>query len=304
MASLIEFVDSIVWHGNIGNPAPVWCDITTKFLIGAGVGIPAASLCINRRLYKIASVHVTSITRQAKRRAIFIDISIGMGIPIIVMTLHTIVQGHRFNVLEDIGCIPTTYLTPPAYPLVLMWPLLLGCISFIYATLTLVSFWRRRVEFAVVLKSNSSLTASRYFRLMLLSCIEMVCTVPLGAYSIYIDTAGVHVDAWISWADTHFDFWFIEFVPASVWQNNHNYVVAVELGRWLYPISGLLFFALFGFAEEAMRHYRVAFWWIARHFGIQPRVGNLSSVNIYNKSQHLNPNISIPTSQSPKGVKD
>ena len=28
----------------------------TKFIIGAGVGIPAASLCINRRLYKIATV--------------------------------------------------------------------------------------------------------------------------------------------------------------------------------------------------------------------------------------------------------
>lgn len=26
-ASLIEFVDSIVWNGSVRNPAPVWCDI-------------------------------------------------------------------------------------------------------------------------------------------------------------------------------------------------------------------------------------------------------------------------------------
>ena len=44
-----------------------------------------------------------------------------------------IVQGHRFNIFEDIGCVPTIYNTPPAYPLVFMWPIVLGCISFVYA---------------------------------------------------------------------------------------------------------------------------------------------------------------------------
>ena len=42
-------------------------------------------------------------------------------------------QGHRFNILEDIGCIPATFNTPPAYPLVFMWPPLIGCFSFVYA---------------------------------------------------------------------------------------------------------------------------------------------------------------------------
>ena len=76
-ASLIQFVNSVVWNGTAENVAPVWCDIcksciipissmsntetriATKFIIGAGVGIPAASLCINRRLYQIATVQQT-----------------------------------------------------------------------------------------------------------------------------------------------------------------------------------------------------------------------------------------------------
>ncbi len=38
--------------------------LATKFLIGAGVGIPAASLCIQRRLFKIATMQTVTITRQ------------------------------------------------------------------------------------------------------------------------------------------------------------------------------------------------------------------------------------------------
>jgi pheromone a factor receptor len=54
--SLVFFVNSIVWNGNLSNPTPVWCDISTKFMVGLGVAVPAVSLCINRRLYKIATM--------------------------------------------------------------------------------------------------------------------------------------------------------------------------------------------------------------------------------------------------------
>ena len=34
----------------------------SRLIIGAGIGIPAASLCINRRLYKIATCRTATIT--------------------------------------------------------------------------------------------------------------------------------------------------------------------------------------------------------------------------------------------------
>jgi pheromone a factor receptor len=49
------------------------------------VAIPAASLCINRRLYKIATVKAVMTTPSEKRRAVMIDLLIGVGIPILQM---------------------------------------------------------------------------------------------------------------------------------------------------------------------------------------------------------------------------
>ncbi|KAI0698257.1 pheromone A receptor-domain-containing protein [Cytidiella melzeri] len=262
IASLIQFVNSLVWNGNINNVAPVWCDFATKFLVGAGVGIPASSLCINRRLYNIASVRAVSISHQDKRRAVFVDVAIGIGIPVLVMALHYIVQGHRFNIVEDIGCTPTTFWTPPAIPLVFMWPTLIGCVSFFYAALTLRAFWIRRAQFSEVLSSSASLTISRYFRLMLLSCLEMSCTIPVSVYSVYIITEGFTIAPWISWADTHYNFSFVEQVPAIAWRSNTHEMISMEMSRWVYPCASLLFFALFGFADEARRHYRKAFSWL------------------------------------------
>ncbi|OSD03755.1 B mating type pheromone receptor [Trametes coccinea BRFM310] len=271
LASLVEFVDSIVWNGSLKDAAPVWCDISTKFLIGAGVGIPASSLCIARRLYKITSVSTVSVTRKEKLRSVYIDVAIAIGIPVIVMALHYIVQGHRYNIIENVGCTPDIWNTAPAYPLVFMWPVLLGCITFVYAALTLRTFYMHRVRFNQVLSSNTSLTVSRYLRLILLCCVEMALVMPLGAFSIYINTAGLHIARWVSWSNTHYNFSFVELFPTYVWQAKLASHVAIEMGRWIYPCSAILFFMLFGFAEEARRCYIGAFWKAAKAFGISPK---------------------------------
>jgi len=51
------------------------------------VAISAASLCINRRLYRIACIRVVTTTKADKRRAILVDLAIGLGIPVLVMVL-------------------------------------------------------------------------------------------------------------------------------------------------------------------------------------------------------------------------
>jgi hypothetical protein len=73
------FINSIVWRNNAIDWAPIWCDICTccrgftcfslsnsiiasRIIVGLAVAIPAASLCINRRLYKIASCQTVTIT--------------------------------------------------------------------------------------------------------------------------------------------------------------------------------------------------------------------------------------------------
>lgn len=77
LACLNQFINSIVWHGNTVNWAPVWCDIckctrtvslegclslvlsAARIIVGASMAIPACSLCINRRLYHISQLERT-----------------------------------------------------------------------------------------------------------------------------------------------------------------------------------------------------------------------------------------------------
>ncbi|THH13628.1 hypothetical protein EUX98_g9699 [Antrodiella citrinella] len=244
--------------------------LATKFLIGAGVGIPASALCINRRLYSIASVRNISIGREERRRATIIDLCISVGIPMLVMILHYIVQGHRFNILEDIGCTPAIYNTLPAYPLVFMWPVLLSLISFVYAGLTLRAFWVRRIQFSELVSSASSMTVNRYFRLMLLSCLTMLLNTPLSAFSIYINTHGLQLSPWVSWSDAHYNFSFVEQIPAVIWRSSVTYIVSAEMSRWIYPFSALIFFGLFGFADEARRNYVAALAYVVSKLGLKP----------------------------------
>ena len=48
-----------------------------------GHGVLAASLVINRRLYKIATTTSVSITRAERRRMIYVDLAIGLVPPLI-----------------------------------------------------------------------------------------------------------------------------------------------------------------------------------------------------------------------------
>ena len=137
--------------------------------------------------------------------------------------------------------------------------------------LTLRTFYIHRVRFNQVISSNSSLTVSRYLRLIMLCCTEMSLTVPLASFSIYINTAGLQIQPWISWENTHFNFSFVELFPTIAWQSKLASHVAIEMGRWVYPCSAILFFMLFGFADEARRCYSRVFWCVMKTFGFLPR---------------------------------
>jgi pheromone a factor receptor len=272
LGCLNGFINSIVWNGNAINWAPVWCDISTRFMIGLSVGIPAASLCINRRLYMIASVKTVTVSKAEKRRGIMVDLAIGLGIPVLEMCLQYIVQGHRFNIFEDVGCYPMTWNTTPAYPLVFCWPVAIGVVSAIYCCLTIRALAQRRSDFQAMLSASGNIVSSRYFRLMGLAGIELLLTIPWGCYSIYQNVyangaseAGIH--RWKSWSDTHYDFSYVGQYPALIWRVDHSTIVNIELSRWAVVICAFIFFGFFGFADEARKNYRLAFTSVAKKIG-------------------------------------
>ncbi|KAH9964939.1 pheromone A receptor-domain-containing protein [Russula dissimulans] len=259
LGCLIQCINSIVWNNNMIDKAPVYCDIVTRFQVALNVAIPAASLCINRRLYKIACVNAVMTTRNEKRRAIISDLLIGLGIPILQIVAQYVVSGHRYNLYEDFGPEFAMVNMPPTYFLFFAWPIVIGCVSFVYCVRTIIQFKK-------ILSSNSGLNLGRYLRLMALSSIEILGTIPLG---IYFTVVNVHrgVIPWKSWADTHSNYSRVVQVAAFTWKANPSAAFALEAFRWTLVACAFIFFAFFGFAVEARHNYRLVYSWVTTRIG-------------------------------------
>ncbi|KAK1223699.1 a-factor receptor [Marasmius sp. AFHP31] len=121
---------------------------------------------------------------------------------------------------------------------------------------------------------------ARYLRLMILSVVDILFTIPIGVYVVYIGSHGVPLKPWISWEDTHFNWLRVVQMPAFVWRNSDTFLISIELNRWLPVFCSFVFFALFGFASEAKKHYRMTFWWCMKPFGWRPAQKAKSGVQL------------------------
>ena len=117
------------------------------------------------------------------------------------------------------------------------------------------SFLQRRAQFSQFISSNSSLTMSRYLRLMALAGVELLCTTPLSVFLMVLNLTAQPLDPWISWEDTHYEFSRVGLVPAVLWTMNRWLVVGIQVNRWSGPFCAFIFFAFFGFAAEARKNY-------------------------------------------------
>jgi hypothetical protein len=118
---------------------------------------------------------------------------------------------------------------------------------------------------------------TRYFRLMALAMSEIIFTTPLAIFTMYLNTALSPIGPWISWADTHYEYFRVRQIPAILWRSDRTHVIALEFTRWVAPLCALLFFAFFGFAHEARKNYSRLFFWIFRPFGSQSQGEKLRS---------------------------
>lgn len=99
---------------------------------------------------------------------------------------------------------------------------------------------------------------------MALATVELLCTIPLSGYGLYLNLTAAPMNPWISWEDTHFDYSHVNQYPAVIWRMSYNSVVSFELSRWAAPFCAFVFFGFFGFAEEARKNYVVVFSLIRR----------------------------------------
>ncbi|EUC54121.1 STE-like pheromone receptor [Rhizoctonia solani AG-3 Rhs1AP] len=247
-------INSIVWAGKTINYAPVWCDITAKLIIGANWAFPSSTLCICRYLAQVSSPHHKIANASDKRRRMYFEIFMCAVLPIIAMALHYVVQGHRFDILEDFGCNPTTYVSVAALFIVYLPPLVLSLITLVYAGIALRWFVHRRAQFQAVLQSsNSGLTTGRYLRLIALSITEMLFATATTLFVLVITLEDNGLRPWVSWDFVHSDWLRVDqfakvLAPQYFWD---RYL----LTWYMVPITSVIFFAFFGFGQEAKAEY-------------------------------------------------
>ncbi|KAJ7823901.1 hypothetical protein B0H13DRAFT_2444779 [Mycena leptocephala] len=222
-------------------------------------GLWKHELC--RQRYQIASVRTVTKNRAEERSAIHIDLAIGLGILLLRIPLQYIVEGHRYNIFEDISCLGETYETPlPSSSSTspphrrglcrLLWcvfpppssPTLLVQRTLIHLLLLVLSikfFYNSRSLFRLLSASvHANLNLNRYLRLMGLAATKLLLTTPLGIWVLWVNVRVFGLSPWVS-------------------------VVSVETLRWA-TVACALLFAYFSFADEAIKNYREAFNSVAR----------------------------------------
>ncbi|KAJ7475474.1 pheromone receptor Rcb2 B43 [Mycena galericulata] len=258
VANMIYAIDAVIWSGNVNIVATVWCDITTKLIIGSNIALPAACLCICIHLEQVASVRLARTSQSDKRRRQIFEALMCFALPVLYMALHYTVQGHRFDIIEDYGCRPTVYFSIPSIFLIWIPPILLSLASLVFGGLALRHFIHRRISFAAHLDaSRSALTTSRYLRLMLMSILEMIWSIAVTIYTLWFTTVSIPIRPYTSWADVHSNFSRVDtyptlFMPELV-------VTAYYFLWWLVPISTFAFVAMFAFGRDALDEYKRCF---------------------------------------------
>ncbi|EGN97940.1 hypothetical protein SERLA73DRAFT_56517 [Serpula lacrymans var. lacrymans S7.3] len=260
------FVNSIVWNHNVTDWAPVWCDISSRLVIGGRIGVQLACLCIARHLYLVTrNINTSQLSQVRPWRAIVCDFLLVIGVPTLFMVISYIVQVLRFVIYEEIGCYFALDNTQPSYPLRLIWPFLVSLNVVVYLGVTIRTLIQRRAGFTKLIQHDE-----HFFQLLTLAVVIVTCTFPYSLWVIVADATGTGnpVSPWSGWDNLHGDIPHVVKVPAVEWQATIPVqVAALQFERWVHVMYAIMAFSFFGFTTEAKKSYRAVLGFLTSSFG-------------------------------------
>ncbi|EGN94393.1 hypothetical protein SERLA73DRAFT_163005 [Serpula lacrymans var. lacrymans S7.3] len=278
LSCLLYGVNAIVWNNNTVDKSPVWCYIShpdewpliaaTPLINASETGNPAVLLCIVRHLYRIITMSAANQSISKNRRDLIIDLCIGVVFPVVLSSLLYVVEYRKYFILENLGCFPAVAFTPLTIPLFFIWPSVLGLLNALYAGLTIRATIKRKVFRREIMQDNRYMQFDHYWRLLMLSGICIICTLPYGIVILVINLLEPMVP--YTWHSIHANFSQIEQLPVSVWAIDAKNQVDIESSRWFAVFYAFIFFAFFGFTKDAVQNYRLAGLWVIRRFGFRP----------------------------------
>ncbi|EGO24462.1 hypothetical protein SERLADRAFT_449243, partial [Serpula lacrymans var. lacrymans S7.9] len=180
---LVFSVNSIVWNNSMADVAPAWCDISSRLITASTTGNQTALLCIVRCLYRIVTMKVMNQSSSEVRIDLLINLSLGIGTPLLLLVFQYIVVSHRYVILEDIGCFPAIAVTTLGIPLYRIWPIIIALVSSVYAGLTVYVTIQRRARSRNIIDGQYP---QRYWRLLSLCGIGIICALPDALLSLIL----------------------------------------------------------------------------------------------------------------------
>ncbi|GAB7347803.1 hypothetical protein MBLNU459_g5343t2 [Dothideomycetes sp. NU459] len=225
------------------------CDIEAKIMVARSTALPAATLCIIRSLAEVINTEKTMLvpTPAQRRRACVLDLVWCLGVPVVTMFLHYIVQPNRYFIFGVSGCNPSVSVNWVTLVILSLPPLLLSVANAWYGALTIFRLRKYRHSFHTVLASANS-TKSRFLRLFAIALLLTLALVPVQVYVLVRDLPSrADASAAYSWTQIH---------SLAAWQTVVLMPSAVLFDRWLDVAIGLALFVLFGCGRDAVAMYR------------------------------------------------
>ena len=115
-------------------------------------------------------------------------------------------------------------------------------------------FIKRKHQLAEVMSSHQGLHRSRYIRLMLLAGSEMLVTIPYSSFLLSYTFKGGLIK--FSWSTLRHNYTHVPQFSTVEWQSNTVEHAIIEMDAWSLVYCAFIFFAFFGFSDEARGHYR------------------------------------------------
>jgi len=183
------------------------------------------------------------------------------------LVLEYIDQDLRFIIYEDFGCIYAAYRTWVTIVLFSVPCIVVGLVSCTYAILSICALHRVHEQSKKILSVHASLTKTHYFRLLAFAATDAIVSVSMNVFAM-VTNIRQGLSPWTSWEDIHDNISRVYQLPATVWRSSSAAVITLEVNRWICVACALIFFAYFGFSDEATKRYCSAIRSVGKHCGV------------------------------------
>ncbi|KZV64284.1 STE3-domain-containing protein [Peniophora sp. CONT] len=275
--NIIYAVNTIAWSDNYTIKFYVYCDIATHLQCISSVAKPMATFLIARRLFIIVSLRsVEPDSKKARRWNMAVEWTLGLAVPLIAGgPIYYIVQGLRFQVLEGFGCQDALSDDALTYSTLVSSRVLIPILSVtLYYPRIVWAFYSQNREINRFLHSNNSVSRMNYLRVLALSSIDIIFTLPVNATAVTLQLLWVTRDLgrlpfYLGWVLTHSD-WKPDHTSYDELRANPGDLAPRYVLYWSSPVLAFITFGLFGLTAEARASYYRGFCAVARRLGCDP----------------------------------